>query len=84
MAYEQRPLSGILFKNDKSSDNQPDYTGSLADGSGGQWRLAAWVREGKNGKFLSLKMSEPREATTPPAAPAAPVDDDGLDDLIPF
>jgi len=25
-------------------------------------RLAAWVKEGKSGKFFSGKMSEPREA----------------------
>jgi hypothetical protein len=32
--------------------------------NGKKMRLAAWVKEGKSGKFFSGKMSEPREAQT--------------------
>ena len=60
MAYEQKPGTGTLFKNDKKSDKQPDYRGRIVDQSGKEWALAAWVKEGKKGKFLSLKMDEPR------------------------
>jgi len=27
--------------------------------------LAAWIREGKNGKFMSLKVQEPRQKKPP-------------------
>lgn len=50
--------SGVLFKNDKAtSDKSPTYTGKI-NIDGRELRLAAWVKEGKNGKFLSLKVSE--------------------------
>ena len=60
MSYEQKPGTGTLFKNDKKSDKHPDYRGKILDQNGKEWALAAWVKEGKKGKFLSLKMSEPR------------------------
>lgn len=50
--------SGVLFKNDKEgNEKRPDYTGKI-DVGGTEMRLAAWLREGKSGKFLSLKVSE--------------------------
>jgi hypothetical protein len=50
--------TGILFKNDKAtSDKSPTHTGKI-NIDGRELRLAAWVKEGKNGKFLSLKVSE--------------------------
>lgn len=62
--------SGILFKNDKR-DNQkaPDLTGKLNVG-GVDYRLAAWVKEGARGKFMSLKVSglEPK-SDLPPTGP---------------
>ena len=58
--FEQKDNSGTLFKNDrKESPNQPDYTGScLVNGKG--MRMAAWIKEGKNGKFMSFSFSEPQ------------------------
>jgi len=52
--------SGILFKNDYKDDNPkaPDYKGKINIG-GEEKELAAWVKKGKNGKFLSLSVSEP-------------------------
>lgn len=47
-------LRGVLFKNDrKENENQPGYTGKIqVDGK--EYRLSAWVKEGKKGKFFSL------------------------------
>ena len=50
-----------LFKNTKGANNAPEYTGEIMV-NGKKMRLAAWVKEGKSGKFMSGKMSEPREA----------------------
>jgi len=61
MAYTPQPNTGVLFKNNKkTNDKQPDYTGNILVGKT-EMQLAAWIKEGKNGKFMSLKMSEPRE-----------------------
>jgi hypothetical protein len=49
-----------LFKNNKTINNAPEYTGEIMV-NGKKMRLAAWVKEGKNGKFFSGKMSEPME-----------------------
>lgn len=55
------PNSGALFKNErKTKDNQPDYTGT-AEIDGKQWRLSAWIKEGKRGKFMAINFSVPQE-----------------------
>jgi hypothetical protein len=42
-----------LFKNDKGDNpKRPDYTGTL-NSEGVEFRLSGWIREGKNGKFIS-------------------------------
>lgn len=52
--------SGVLFKNDrKELDKHPDYRGSI-DVDGKEFWLSAWIREGKNGKFMSLSI-KPKE-----------------------
>ena len=87
MAYEMRPNTGSLFKNDKKeTDSHPDYKGSaLIDGLGECW-LDAWINTAKDGsKYMSLKM-KPKDANgsarqTPFAG--KPIDD--LDnDFVPF
>lgn len=65
---------GVLFKNDKKSQpNHPDYTGNftltkeLAEallqeiGTGKEIRvqLAAWIKSGQKGKYLSVSVSAP-------------------------
>jgi hypothetical protein len=63
MAYENRPNSGALFKNDKKGDNPkaPNLKGrgllELDDGSLVELDIAAWTRESRTGqKFWSLSI----------------------------
>ena len=42
-----------LFKNDQGDNpKKPNYTG-IANVDGIEFRIAGWIREGKNGKFIS-------------------------------
>lgn len=77
---EKRDNSGVLFANDKKDNEKaPNYKGNMmVDGQ--EYWLSAWVKEGKNGKFLGLAVS-PRDAQ-PPASKPVPKNLD--DDLIPF
>lgn len=73
------PNSGILFKNDKKREARDrDYQGSAdvtcACGKRSQLWLSAWVKEGKRGKFLSIKL-KPKDRAQDGAA---------NDDDIPF
>ena len=53
--------SFALFKNDKTKDSQPDYTGNITLEGGKEMRMAAWIKESKSGvKFLSGRLSEPQ------------------------
>jgi hypothetical protein len=75
--------SGVLFKNDKATNEKaPQYTGKI-NVNGTDYRLAAWIKEGKKGKFMSLKVSELNDS-----APAKPkVQQAGFEDIsddVPF
>lgn len=73
---------GVLFKNDrKTSDNHPDYRGSINVGGVEYW-LSAWIKEGGKGKFMSLSISPKEAQQQAPASRQAPVD--VTDDSIPF
>lgn len=83
----------ILFKNDKEgNEKRPDYTGTI-NIDGDEYRLAAWIKEGKKGKFMTGKIGDPVEAkqsqsqppperANPHRASAPPTD--SFDDDIPF
>jgi hypothetical protein len=62
MAFEQRDLNGALFKNDKQgNEKRPDYTGNcMVDGF--EYKMSAWVKEGANGKFMSVTFQRKDEA----------------------
>lgn len=75
--------SGVLFKNDrKERDNQPDYTGKIhVDGR--ERRLAAWIKTGQNGKYMSLKVSDFQRGEDRNSTPSVQQRGD-LDDEIAF
>ena len=76
--YTPKPNTGTLFKNTKKTDpKHPDMTGTYINEQGVTRRIAAWTKEGKNGKFLSFilsDMDQPRKTETP--APPTQQDDD--------
>lgn len=69
MSYEHKNGNGSLFKNDyKKSDAQPDYQGTIKLPDGTDQQIAAWVKDGAKGKFFSLKLSDPYQKESQPAA----------------
>ena len=57
MAFENKPGSGALFKNDKGDNpNRPDYRGDATLQDGSKVRISGWLKDGAKGKFLSLKI----------------------------
>jgi hypothetical protein len=62
--------SGVLFKNESDNEKAPMYKGKI-NVDGKEYELAAWLREAKSGKgkFLSLKVQEPRQKSEPKSAP---------------
>jgi len=58
MAYEAKPGTFSLFKNDKKeSDKHPDYRGDGKDADGNAIWVSAWLKEGKSGICSYLLMS---------------------------
>lgn len=73
-------MRGVLFKNDKKQkDTHPDYKGS-AEVDGVDYWLSAWIKEGKNGKYMSLSFQlKDSQTQQPPVAPAG-----NADESVPF
>jgi hypothetical protein len=86
MAYEQRDLSGSLFKNDKrEKDSHPNLTGTVMIGGVEYW-ASGWTKERANGdKWISLsfKVKEQRNGSQGAPMQRGRFDDD-LDDSVPF
>jgi len=56
MAFEQKEGMGVLFKNKKTSEKQPDFTGNIKI-DGKIIKLAAWSKESQGGMtYLSLSV----------------------------
>ena len=54
MAYEHKPGTFALFKNDKGDNpKRPDYRGDGMDLEGNAIEVSAWLRDGNKGKFMS-------------------------------
>ena len=80
MAYIPKEGSGSLFRNErKSTENHPDYTGSIMVNNREHY-LSAWVKEGTKGKFFSVSIGKEKEAKgfTPKGA------DEIIDSDLPF
>jgi hypothetical protein len=66
--------SGALFKNDKKEKpSHPDYRGD-ATIHGRKFWVSGWIKDGKNGKYMSLafrRADEPSDAKSKSATKAA-------------
>jgi type II secretory pathway component PulJ len=85
MAYEQKPNTGSIFKNErKTTDQHPGGTGScLIDGV--EYFVDAWTNESPKGKYQSLKFKRKDKQPMPAAATKSPKAGDFDDaDLPPF
>lgn len=75
---EQQPNSGVLFKNDKKeTEKHPDYKGWGEVNGVSVW-IAAWIKTGAKGKFMSLSIKPKDEKDTKDRGAF------GLKDQIPF
>jgi len=85
MSFEQKDLSGSLFRNTrKSEERHADYTGTCTIG-GEQFRINAWIKtSAKSGvRYMSLSFREKEpEVAMRKAGSASTVID--LDDEVPF
>ena len=58
--YEMKDGSFSLFKNDKKiTEKHPDFKGSIKINGVEHW-FDAWTKEGKNGKFISGRIGDPK------------------------
>ena len=97
MSYDNTN-TGALFKNEnKTTDNQPDYRGSIFLPDGVEKDLAAWIKTSKAGKkYMSLKLSDKyvkevpiyqqqaRKDLPPGFTESLDMSDDAFNDDIPF
>lgn len=60
-----RDGSGLLFRSDRQDNERaPSHTGSITI-DGKVYELAAWVKEGRTGKFFSLSVRPKQEHAAP-------------------
>lgn len=88
--YEQKPGQFVLFKNNKDGNEaRPDYTGDGLDLEGKPIRVAAWIKQGKNAKFMACNIQAkdaPKQKAKQAPRPQIDKGQSGFDDLeeIPF
>ena len=79
MAYEHKPGTFSLFKNDKGENaSRPDYRGEGKDLAGKPIEVAAWLKDSAKGKFMSctFKAALERTQAAKPAQGRSTDDDD--------
>jgi hypothetical protein len=70
-----KELSGTLRKNkNKKTDAHPDLTGDVTV-KGVQYWLSAWVKNGSDGKWVSLALKEKEQQQEPVFGAPLPDDD---------
>ena len=83
--FTHKPGSFSLFKNAKDgNESRPDYRGDGKDLAGHPIEVAAWLKEGNKGKFMSctIKPKGAKPESRPKPKSADPFDDD--EPSIPF
>jgi hypothetical protein len=69
-------VNGALFENDKAGNPaRPDYRGDLTIG-GTKYKLAAWLKSGRRGPFISLAATLDDQPMQPAPKPSDPLDDE--------
>jgi hypothetical protein len=84
MEYDNRDR-GVLYRNEnKTSENHPDYSGSV-NVAGTDFWLSGWLKESKKDgkKFFSLSV-RPKGDAKPTAKQAKSAEPDDFDQSIPF
>lgn len=85
MAYEEKPGTGAIFKNNKLKDTHPEYRGSIITPSGEKLDVSLWVKESKAGtKYFSAAIQEPYKKQEPAAAQYASEPPANDSDDLPF
>ncbi|HEX3156740.1 MAG TPA: hypothetical protein VHV32_19075 [Candidatus Angelobacter sp.] len=84
MAYEQKDMSGAIFKNDKkaSGSNQPDRKGDCMIDGKAYW-VSGWLKDGKRGQFLSLSF-KPKDEKPASIAPRSRTTEEDFPSDLPF
>ena len=81
MAYQQKELSGSLFKNKKrEKDTHPNMTGTALI-NGVEYWVSGWTKDGSKGKWISLAF-KPKEEK--PVRGSSNVGGGSIEDDIPF
>lgn len=79
MAFVLKDGQGTLHRQDKGdNEKRPDYSGeAMIDGK--LYRIAGWIKEGKTGRWISLKVTPPDSGgPAQRVVVRAKVDDDDL------
>lgn len=84
MSYEDKPLTGAMFKNGhKQTDKHPDYRGPFTGPNGEEMEIAAWLKTSAKGtKYMSVSVGPKFKKDSAPQDDA-PLAGDPLSD-VPF
>lgn len=84
MAEYNNNMKGVLYKNDKKTeDKHPNYKGSC-EIEGRQYWLAGWMKKNDDGTFKLLSLSFTAKEEQPSATTATEPSDNVPDEDLPF